>query len=559
MNRQALVLGFLLLVAPTALQAQFNYTVNEDLTITITGYTGPGGNVTVPATINGVPVRAIGPQAFLTRALTGIVIPVGVTNIGVEAFWSCHALTNATLPEGLITIGQSAFLDCSALAEITIPSSVTDIGIQAFLECASLKTITVDPLNRVFSSADGVLFDKSQLTLIQFPEGKGGSYTAPNGVVNVADNAFFWSTNLTGIVLASGVTNIGGGAFMNCTSLTSITLPNSLTTIGLYAFYGCAALTNLTLPDGVTSIGRIAFGACTSLTTFTIPASVNSIDDGVFINCTGLESVTIANSVLGLSEFSGCTNLVSVSMPAWVNNIPDFAFEGCSRLRDIAIPAGVTNIGVIAFNGCASLARVTIPDKVTTIADGLIGWGLAGAFSGCTSLTNVVLGKGLTYIGAVTFLNCIGLTSITIPAGVTNIGEYVFTGCTNLVAVYFQGNAPSSLGAFAPYPFGPITPLPTVYYPHGTTGWGALYEGCRTMLWDPRVPTNDGSFGVRQNQFGFNIAGTPDIPLVIEASNDISARSWVALQRCTLTNGLIYFSDAQWTNYHGRFYRIRSP
>jgi len=38
------------------------------------------------------------------------------------------------------------------------------------------------------------------------------------------------------------------------------------------------------------------------------------------------------------------------------------------------------------------------------------------------------------------------------------------------------------------------------------------------MLWNPLVQTTDGSFGVRQNQFGFNIAGTPDMPLVIEAS-----------------------------------------
>ena len=85
MNRRALVLGFLLLVAPTALQAQFNYRVNSDLTITITGYTGPGGNVTIPSTINGMPVTTIGNDTFVVAGLTGIFIPVGVTNIGVEA------------------------------------------------------------------------------------------------------------------------------------------------------------------------------------------------------------------------------------------------------------------------------------------------------------------------------------------------------------------------------------------------------------------------------------------------------------------------------------------
>jgi hypothetical protein len=79
------------------------------------------------------------------------------------------------------------------------------------------------------------------------------------------------------------------------------------------------------------------------------------------------------------------------------------------------------------------------------------------------------------------------------------------------------------------------------------------------VLWNPQAQTNDPSFGVRQGQFGFNITGTPDIPLVVEATTNLAAQSWVPLQSCTLTNGLIYFGDSQWTNYSGRLYRIRSP
>ena len=79
------------------------------------------------------------------------------------------------------------------------------------------------------------------------------------------------------------------------------------------------------------------------------------------------------------------------------------------------------------------------------------------------------------------------------------------------------------------------------------------------MLWNPQPKTDDGSFGVRQNGFGFNITGTADIPIVIEASAGIASQLWVPLQNSKLTNGLIYFSDSQWTNYPARFYRIRSP
>jgi hypothetical protein len=98
----------------------------------------------------------------------------------------------------------------------------------------------------------------------------------------------------------------------------------------------------------------------------------------------------------------------------------------------------------------------------------------------------------------------------------------------------------------------------TVYYLPDTTGWTSTFGGRPALLWNPQAQTNDGSFGVRQDQFGFNIIGTTGIPFVVEASTDLAAQSWLPLQSFTLTNGLIYFRDAQWTNYPARLYRIRS-
>jgi len=67
------------------------------------------------------------------------------------------------------------------------------------------------------------------------------------------------------------------------------------------------------------------------------------------------------------------------------------------------------------------------------------------------------------------------------------------------------------------------------------------------------------SFGVKTNRFGFNITGTTNIPLVVEASAGLASPVWQALKTCTLTNGSIYFSDSNWTNYPARLYRLRSP
>jgi hypothetical protein len=129
-----------------------------------------------------------------------------------------------------------------------------------------------------------------------------------------------------------------------------------------------------------------------------------------------------------------------------------------------------------------------------------------------------------------------------------------FMGCNALAQLFFQGNAPDA----GPYMFASDSQA-TVYYLPGTAGWSSTFGGVPAVLWNPQAQTRDGSFGVRNNRFGFNITGTADIPIVIEGSASLTSPAWVPLQSCTLTNGQIYFSDLQWTNHPTRFYRIQSP
>src|SRR2546425_4055666 len=151
-------MGALVLVGE--LQAQdFAYT-NTNGTITITGYTGSGGDVLIPTTIDGLLVTSIGDGAFswLTN-LTGITIPDCVTNLGDGAFTSCFNLARLTIGKGITRIrggyeGETwgTFQWCSSLTRIAIPDNVTNIGqgvihlggaLGAFYGCSSLTNVTI--------------------------------------------------------------------------------------------------------------------------------------------------------------------------------------------------------------------------------------------------------------------------------------------------------------------------------------------------------------------------------------------------------------------------------
>ena len=101
--------------------------------------------------------------------------------------------------------------------------------------------------------------------------------------------------------------------------------------------------------------------------------------------------------------------------------------------------------------------------------------------------------------------------------------------------------------------------LAIVYYLSGTSRWDTTFGDRPTALWRPRVRTDDASFGVRTNQFGFNLDWASGQTVVVEACTNLASLVWFPLQTNTLTSGTAYFTDRQWTNHPARFYRLRSP
>ena len=532
---------FLLLALPVVVNAQFTFTTNNGA-LTITGYTGAGGDVTIPDTTNGLPVTGIGNGAFQGKSsLTNVTISTNVTTIGQSAFSNCANLLGVTIPNTVASIGNSAFAFCTSLWDVTLSDGLTSIGYFAFSDCTSLTNVTI-----------------------------------PNSVTSIGYSAFFDCTSLTNVIISTNVTSLGPGAFSACTNLSAITVDalnpvyrsvdgilfnQSLTT---FLQYPAGKTENdYPIPDSVTNLGSSAFNTCLNLTNVTIPNSVTLIGASAFFDCRRLGAITVAalnpvyRSTDGVLFNQEQTTLIqcpggksgSYTVPDGVTNIGNVAFYYCSSLANITLPDSVTIIGSQAFAECTELARITIPNRVTSIG--------AGAFQGCTFLGSVTLPNSVTNIGNNAFDACVQLKNVTIPASVTSIGSRAFNFCINLKGVFFAGNAPSvGSAAFTISHFGNTT---TIYYLPGTTGWGSPFAGLPAVLWNPQAQTSDVSFGVRTNRFGFTITGTPNIPLVVEACTNLASPVWISLQSCNLTNGSLYFSDPQWTNYPSRLYRLRSP
>ncbi len=262
----------------------------------------------------GSQLQSIGTSAFNRAGLTSISLPSSLTSLGSSAFSANTALASVTFGAGsqLTTVGNNAFTGLPQ-STIALPASVTSIGSSPF---GSNIRLTVADANPNYSVQNGVLFNKTQTTLIAY---------AP------------WLTDSTYVIPAS-VTTLSGSAFID-SQLQTLNIPATVSTIGTYAFARSPRLTEVTFSPNstLTRIPSAAFQA-SGLLRITIPASVTHIE-GYALNTSLLEQVTFAQNS-SLQEIS--------------NNV----FMG-ARLTSVEIPASVQSIGADAFSSNTLLTTVT--------------------------------------------------------------------------------------------------------------------------------------------------------------------------------------------------------
>lgn len=194
----------------------FTFSTNDDgtNTCTITGTKLSSGGLTIPSIANH----------------DGITYTV--TQIGTDAFRHKYGLTGPLIiPEGITRIGMMAFIGCSGFTELKLPKALKIIESMAFYECNGLT----------------------------------GELQIPEGIELIDQHAFEQCSRFSTLILPEGLTSIGDMAFIGCSGLKELKLPKGLKNIENNAFEGCIKLTELNLPEGLKSIGNSAFEGCSGL------------------------------------------------------------------------------------------------------------------------------------------------------------------------------------------------------------------------------------------------------------------------------------------------------
>ena len=428
--------------------------------------TGTSPNYTL--TISGTGAMSTKPWSSYKNDITTVVINNGVTDINFGVFMNTPNLTSVTIPASVSYIGQQVFDGCTNLETVSGCEGVTDVGDDAF---SGTKWLTDQP--------DGVIYIGKVAYL---GKNVSGEVNIKAGTVSISSDAFNDCTNLTSITIPNSVTYIGYSAFEGCTNLISIEIPNSVTYIGSSAFKGCTNLTSITIPNGVKEIYESTFLFCTSLTSVTIPSSLERIGEAAFYN-SGLTSITIPNSVMyiGANAFAFCSNLETVTVYAPNCSLGNNAFNSCHEDLQIYVFSDYLNSYKTKWNKYETKITAITPDYSGDCGKDDpqdVTWQLVEEDSHYTlyisgtgamqdadqahsykmpwedkvnksTITNVIIGDGVTSIGSSAFSGCTGLTSVTIPASVTSIGDHAFDGCTHLTTIGIPASVTSiGNGAF---------------------------------------------------------------------------------------------------------------
>ena len=466
-----------------------------------------------------IKLARIGWGAFGYSSLPSITIPDSVTQIDGYAFYYCSKLSSVEISENskLARMGESVFKADAKLKYLYIPDGTNNIGWGIFEGAGNNVTVSVaaNSYAQAYAEKYGISYETRTPKPTVVASGSCG------------DNAA-WTLNSEGVLSVTG----NGPMSDNNTNhapweaykyqIKQVVIGKDITYIGKFNFFRCSRLETVTFEEG-TKLERIGWGAFgySSLPAITIPDSVNRIDGYAFYYCSKLTGVAISEN-------------------SKLESLGEYAFKADTKMTSLYIPDGVTKIGSAIFKDVTGvtlsvaensyaqayaekygIAYETRKAKLTVVASGTCGenasWTLDS--EGVLNITGdgpmadnntnqapweaykyqikqIVIGKGITYIGKFNFFWCNKLETVTfeegsqlerigwgafgysslpqiaIPDSVTRLEGYAFYYCSNLSNVEIsESSCLTSLGECV---FKADTKLTSLYIPDGMNniGWG---------------------------------------------------------------------------------------
>ena len=386
------LLMLVLCIPALAESTDWNYDANYAI---LRGYDGAGGDVVVPAEIDGFTVDVIGINVFKGDTITSLTLPETVLELRSNAVASCEKLTSVTLPQSLVVINRMNFFSCNALSEVTIPAGVRYIGDTSFRFCDALRKITFEgvcpaidmdcfsvlPDDAVAYVPDDQLeaytaaFENAGSTVSVQPSGKNAVLVENNGYVE--DEFDFDASTGT-------ITSYNGYA-------TYLAIPETISgapvkAIGPEAFARHAYLAFLELPEGLESIGDSAFYNCETLGRVRFPSTLKTIGSNAFYNAYK-SSVLELMSVESIGDyafyFAGLKG--SLELPEGLKSIGENAFEACTNMgANLYLPSTLESIGSNAFKGDYNIQYIVLESPTAP----MLG---ENVFAGCDYLYDIDL------------------------------------------------------------------------------------------------------------------------------------------------------------------------
>ena len=386
------LLMLVLCIPALAESTDWNYDANYAI---LRGYDGAGGDVVVPAEIDGFTVDVIGINVFKGDTITSLTLPETVLELRSNAVASCEKLTSVTLPQSLVVINRMNFFSCNALSEVTIPASVRYIGDTSFRFCDALRKIifegvcpaidmdcfSVLPDDAVAYVPDDQLeaytaaFENAGSTVSVQPSGKNAVLVENNGYVEEEfdfDASTGTITSYNGYATYLAIPETIGGAPVKA--------------IGPEAFARHAYLAFLELPEGLESIGDNAFYNCETLGRVRFPSTLKTIGSNAFYNAYK-SSVLELTSVESIGDyafyFAGLKG--SLELPEGLKSIGENAFEACTNMgANLYLPSTLESIGSNAFKGDYNIQYIVLESPTAP----MLG---ENVFAGCDYLYDIDL------------------------------------------------------------------------------------------------------------------------------------------------------------------------